>query len=74
MILVLRGGDTRSPQMIRAKLVGDLVALGDGLDPYTRVRWIGTYRLFEIEGKTWPVVTLSEIEKVGASARQEPAA
>lgn len=74
VVIALLGGDTHSPQIIKGKLIGSLTALGDGLEPYTRVRWIGTYRLWEIEGKLFPTVTLSEIEKVGAFSRQEPAA
>ena len=62
--IVLLGGDTRDPQIIRGKLVGDLCALGEGLEPYTRVRFLGTYRLFAINGKTYPTVTLTEIERV----------
>lgn len=65
--VALLGGGAREPLVIRLKLVGDLVALGDGLEPYQRVQFLGTYRVFNIEGKTWPVVTACEIQRVIAA-------
>lgn len=72
--LALLGGGSREPLVIRAKLNDELVALGDGLEPYQRVRFLGTYKTFQIEGKTWPVISLYEIERTPVAAARPEAA
>ena len=69
------GGTRREPQVIRAKLLNELCSLGDGLEPYSRVRFLGTTATYSIQGKTYTVVTLADIELVPAApARGKDAA
>jgi len=68
-------GGTREPQVLRGKLADEFISLADGLEPYTRVRVLATTATYNIDGKTFPVVTFHEIERVTQSpVRAEVAA
>lgn len=67
-------GGTREPQVLRGKLTDEFTALADGLEAYTRVRVLATTATYNIDGKTFPVITFHEIERVTQSpARVEVA-
>lgn len=65
--IALLGGGSREPQIIRAKLVDELTALGDGLEPYARVRFLATYAEFKIDNRNYSVMTVTELERVTSS-------
>jgi len=72
--IVLLGG-TREPQTLRGKLIDDSCSLADGLEPYTRVRVLATTATYNIDAKTFVVITFHELERVTQSpVRPEVAA
>lgn len=61
-LVVLAGA--REAQTLRGKLVGPACALADGLEPYTKVAFLGVYRSGAYKGIEYHSVALAALERI----------